>query len=311
MADASWDMPELYENGESKQTDGSLNFTRQMAALYRPDGLERVLEFYYTEIDKTYQILLTPQGSEVITGGFKTYTTRIETPYSVWRSISTGEISGQDALFQRKYSVLGDFSLMLKWDELFGATAPSKKAMQKVGRKTNMTVLLMPWVAIWIAIAINPTIGGVIGIIAAASVPLLWLAFRSVVFEHISIPVIAGLSLAVLLGADARIIVPVTYLAFGLMWIVGTFTKIPLTAYYSAAAYGDNSAFSNPLFIRTNRILTAVWGILYLITPVWTYILMGTELSPYTGLINSLCPAIMGIFTAWFQHWYPARWARG
>ena len=297
MADASWGLPER-DDGENIQDDGSLNFTRQMAALYRPDGLERVLEFYYTEIDKTYQILLTPQGSEVITGGFKTYTTRIETPYSVWRSISTGEISGQDALFQRQYCVLGDFGLMLKWDELFGTTAPSKKAIQKAGRKTNMTVFLMPWIVIWIAIAVNPTIGGVIGIIAAASVPLLWLAFRSVVFEHISIPVVTGLSLAVLIGADARIIVPVTYLAFGLMWIVGAFTKIPLTAYYSATAYGDDSAFSNPLFMRTNRILTAVWGILYLITPIWTYILMGTELSPYTGLINSLCPAIMGIFTA-------------
>lgn len=86
-----------------------------------------------------------------------------------------------------------------------------------------------------------------------------------------------------------------------------TFPKIPLTAYYSAAGYGDEKAFANPLFISTNRILTAAWGVLYLVTPIWTYILMGTSLSPYIGFINSVLPALMGAFTAWFQRWYPAR----
>jgi hypothetical protein len=134
--------------------------------------------------------------------------------------------------------------------------------------------------------------------------------FRSVIFEHISILLIAGLSLATLLGADVRYIVPISYLVFGLMWIIGTITKTPLTAYYSAANYGNDNAFTNPLFIRTNRILTAVWGVLYLITPIWTYFLMGTSLAAYIGLINSVCPAVMGLFTLWFQLWYPARWAR-
>lgn len=118
MADASWGISD--EMATNTQNDDSLNFTRQMAALYRPDGTERVLEIFYTDINKTYQILLTEQGSEVITSEFRKHTTRIETPYDVWRSIARGEISGQDALFQKKYSVIGDFSLMLSWDKLFG-----------------------------------------------------------------------------------------------------------------------------------------------------------------------------------------------
>jgi hypothetical protein len=96
---------------------------------------------------------------------------------------------------------------------------------------------------------------------------------------------------------------------FGLMWLIGAFTKTPLTAHYSAAGYGGEKAFENPLFMRTNRILTAAWGVLYLIAPIWTYFLMGSPAAAYTGLINSVCPALMGIFTAWFQKWYPARWA--
>jgi hypothetical protein len=310
MADASWNLSEHDNKDKNSQVDDSLGFTKQMAALYKPDGVQRVLEFYYTDIDRKYQILLTPQGSEVITDGFKTYSTRIETPYSVWRSISRGEISGQEALFKKQYSVLGDFGLMLKWDELFCQASSAKRVATDHPRKTNMMILLAPWIVVWIALAINPIIGGILGIIAAVSVPLVWLVFRSVIFEHISILLIAGLSLATLLGADVRYIVPISYLVFGLMWIIGTITNTPLTAYYSAANYGNDNAFANPLFIRTNRILTAVWGVLYLITPIWTYFLMGTSLAAYIGLINSVCPAIMGLFTLWFQRWYPARWAR-
>ncbi|HWQ74114.1 MAG TPA: hypothetical protein VN441_02250 [Syntrophomonas sp.] len=172
-----------------------------------------------------------------------------------------------------------------------------------------MMILLVPWIVIWIAIAINPAVGGVVGIAMAASVPLLWILFRPVVYEQISIPIVTGLSLGALMGADVKLILSGSYLIFGLMWLIGAFTKIPLTAHYSAANYGEESAFSNPLFIRTNRILTAAWGVLYLVMSIWTYILMGTGFSAYTGLINSVPFALMGAFTAWFPKWYPARYA--
>ncbi|MDR1580492.1 MAG: flavodoxin family protein [Synergistaceae bacterium] len=308
MADASWNIP---KDGESEnQPDESLTFTTQMAALYRPDGAERVLEFCYTDIDKTYQILLTPRGAEVIADNFKRYTTKIKTPFSVWRSISRGEISGQDALFRRQYKVFGDFGLMMRWDELFGGSGPQKPVPKNLRCKTNMAVLLAPWIAIWIGAAINPIAGGVAGIIAVASVPLFWLVFSPVIFERISVAAVAGLSLAVLLGADVRVVLPAAYGLFGLMWFAGALTKTPLTAYYSAAGYGGEKAFENSLFMRTNRILTAAWSLLYLVTPIWTYFLMNAA-PAYTGLVNAVCTALMGVFTVWFQKWYPARWARG
>jgi len=129
-----------------------------------------------------------------------------------------------------------------------------------------MAVLLIPWLVIWIVLAINPSIGGGLGVMAA-SMPLLCLIFRPV-DEQISAPIIALLSLAILFNADIRIIVPASYLIFGLIWFISAFAKTPLTAYYSAVEYDYESAFSNPLFMRTNRILTAVWGILYLVTPI-------------------------------------------
>ncbi|HWP50343.1 MAG TPA: NAD(P)H-dependent oxidoreductase [Clostridia bacterium] len=306
MADASWEI----QSGEETSSDDSLSFTTQMAALYVPDGKDRILEFNYTDINKTYQMLLTPQGSEVITERLKNYTTRIETPYSVWRAIARGEISGQEALFQRQYKVQGDFDIMLHWDELFGVSASKKPAVEKQKRKTNMIVLLAPWMAIWMAASISANAGGIAGILAVAALPLFWIVFQPVIFEQISVPIVAGLSLMILLGVEMRMVVPASYGAFGLMWFIGAFTKTPLTAYYSAGQYGGDKAFANPLFVWTNRILTAAWGVLYLVTPIWTYFLMGTKLAAYIGLFNSICPAIMGVFTAWFQKWYPARWSR-
>lgn len=307
VADADW---EVGKNEDSSLHE-SLRFTTQMAALYKPDGAERVLEFHYTDINKTYQILLTRQGSKVITDDFRPYSTKIETPYSLWRSISRNEISGQEALFQRLYKVHGDFSIMLKWDALFGMPTPRKQTASRLPRKTNMLTLLAPWIVIWAGIAINPTVGSVAGIITAALIPLLWLVFKPVVFEQIGVPIVVGLSLACLLGGDARFIVSGSYFIFGLLWFAGAFTKIPLTAYYSAANYGEESAFSNPLFIRTNRILTAAWGLVFLHSGIWAYILMNTSFSAYTGIINNVIPALMGVFTAWFQKWYPARYAKG
>ena len=325
-ADASWGIAKgggMLATGnaslDNTVSDDSLNFTTQMAALYKPDGKNRVLEFFYTDINKRYQILLTPNGSQVIdedpSENFEKYTTRIETPYSVWRSIARGEISGQDALMQGKYKVTGDFTLMLKWDDLFGVSAPKKPVengpTKNQERKTKMMVLLIPWIAIWVALAINPLWGGIAGVALAALMPLLRFVFKPVPFEQISVPIVAGFSLAALLGMDVRIVVSISYAAFGLMWLVGAFTKIPLTAYYSANSYGGDKAFDNPLFIRTNRILTAAWGALYLVMPVFVFVIMGTDLSRFVGLISSAPPALMGLFTAWFQRWYPARWARG
>ena len=306
MADASWGI--AADNQEP--SDNSLTFTTQMATLYQPDGKERVLEFYYSDIDKTYQILLDKNGSKVISKDFKKYTSRIETPFTVWQAIARNEISGQEALFNHQYRVLGDFEIMINWDQLFGDDI-QPVVSEKQRKKTNMLCLLLPWIIIWTAIAIDVRIGSIIGIISATAVPLLWLKYQAVIFEQVSLPIIAGVALATLLGGDLSIWLSLSYGAFGLIWLIGSFTKLPLTAYYSSNDYGEKKAFNNPLFIITNRILTASWGVLYLFTAFWTYGLIKIGWASYSGLINSLCPLLMGLFTKWFQKWYPAHLARG
>ncbi|MDR2056553.1 MAG: NAD(P)H-dependent oxidoreductase [Desulfovibrio sp.] len=309
MADASWGVS---GDGTVKTDDDGFGFMTQMAALYRPDGKGRVIEFAFTDLARTYQIICSPDGHRLIRDDFRPYTTRIETPYAVWKAIARGEISGQEALSQRKYRVLGDFDLLLRWDGLFGAgPASSPPPGKEGGQKSNMAVLLAPWMVLWAAPAVHPAAGGVLGVITAAAVPLIWFLCKPTPFEQISVPAVAGLSLLAFAGGDPRLIVPAGYGFFGLLWLSTAFCGIPLTAYYAQNSHGGGKALENPLFMRTNRILTASWGVLFLLTPFWTYWLMATAVSPFIGLVNAALPVILGVFSAWFQKWYPAKWARG
>ena len=174
-----------------------------------------------------------------------------------------------------------------------------------------MRILLFQWIALWILLPINKIWGGVAGIAICSVVPLLTYKFRLTVYDKISIVAVSVLSVSALLGVNSTLIICFSYLLFGLMWLVSCGTKIPLTAYYSSNDYNGDKAFANPLFIKTNKILTLAWGVLYLITATYSYFLMGSVLSSYTGLINSLVPALMGLFTAWFVKWYPAKIASG
>lgn len=342
LADASWGVSK--ETGESEEE--SLIFTRQMAALFTPAALygrRLVLEMCYTDLGRRYQILLSSEGSEVLTEHFTEYTTKIETPYTVWNDIACGKISGEEALMRHLYRVDGDFDLMLHWDDYFGgassqsdpangisrynpaAANPADRAggqnpadgrkqaagLQREHAKTNMNILLIPWIVFWVAAPIDGQIGAYISIAACTAVPLLFFHNRKTVYDALTGVLVTGLSFLLLSGTSARAVLPLSYLCFGIVWSVSCLFRIPLTACYSMNDYNGEKAFGNPLFVRTNRILTLLWGILYLVTPVWTWILMGTRLSSLTGLINSALPALMGLFTAWFQKWYPAKVARG
>lgn len=311
MADASWGIEK--ETGEKSNED--LIFTKQMAALYRKEaypGKDLVLEMDYSDLGRRYQILLKQDGSEVLTDGFLPYTTKIETPYTVWLDISAGKISGAAAMMKKLYRVDGDFDLMLHWDDYFGAgeTKEPKQTASTGTPKSNMLCMLLPWIAFWIGAPIHALYGSVAAIAVSVLVPLLFFRNRRTVYDAISCAAVTAFSILLLLFENKQLLVPLSYLAFGLMWLGSCLTKIPLTAHYSMNDYNGEKALENPLFVRTNLILTVLWGVLYVATSVWTFFLMRSRFSVYTAIVNNVLPVLMGIFTAWFQKWYPARYAR-
>lgn len=315
MADVSWGINRT--TGEKEPED--LVFTRQMAALYNKsayDGKERVLEMHFTDLNHTYQIRLGKEGSEVVADGSLTSTTRIDTPFAVWLAISRGEIGGAEALGKQMYTVAGDFSLMIDWDKFFGSRAAVDKA-ETTGsdtteqKKPTMAAMLIPWIAFWIAVSINPAPGAVIALTVAAAIPLLMRNHKLVIWDRLSIFAVAILSAAANITGNGDIPTNAGYLIFGLFWLISCLTKEPLCAAYVKYNYGGESARQNPLFMRTNYILAAAWGLLYVLTAAWTFLFRSAGIANTIIIVNNLIPLLMGLFTLWFQKWYPARMARG
>lgn len=310
MADASWNITE--PSVKNNTQDKSYNFMRQMAAVYNSQRYTKniVLEMYFADLDKTYQLCLDKEKCIVKTEEFTLYTTRIETTFELWLQISEGKIDGAEAIMKKQYKVLGDFNTMLKMDDYFGTRKPIIKENSKQN-KTNMNILLFQWIALWVLLPINEIWGGLVGIVLCSVVSFLTYKFRLTIYDKISIVAVSALSASALLGVNSILIICLSYLLFGLIWLLSCGTKIPLTAYYSSNDYNGDEAFGNSLFIKTNKILTIAWGVLYLIIATYSYFLMGSVVSSYTGLINSIAPALMGVFTVWFAKWNPARIARG
>ncbi len=315
MADASWGINRT--TGEKEPED--LVFTRQMAALYNKsayDGKERVLEMHYTDLNHIYQIRLGKEGSEVVADGSLTSTTRIDTPFAVWLAISRGEIGGAEALGKQMYTVAGDFSLMIDWDKFFRNPAAVDKAETTSSdtteqKKPTMAAMLIPWITFWIAVSINPALGAVIALTVAAAIPLLMRNHKLVIWDRLSIFAVAVLSAAANITGNGNVPTNAGYLIFGLFWLISCLTKEPLCAAYVKYNYGGESARQNPLFMRTNYILAAAWGLLYVLTAAWTFLFRSAGIANAIIIVNNLIPVLMGLFTLWFQKWYPARMARG
>jgi multimeric flavodoxin WrbA/putative sterol carrier protein len=323
MANASWEIAETAETGNSPaRTNPAERLLRQMAAAYAPlpnaPKKEKRVEFFFTDSGETYQLVAGETGAAFVKDvvAFAPYSVRIETPFSVWQDISKGKISGTEALFRGKYRVLGDFSLMTtvmsgfssgKSQASSSAQEPGKKQSNK---KRSMLILLLPFFALWILLPVFGNAGALAAIFVGACVPFGARFFRLSPYDTAAAFLTSVLSVAFLAGVPISVTVTLSYLLFGGLWIVSLSFKIPLCAWYSAHGYGGDEAFDNPLFIRTNRIIAGIWGVLYLCVSVWTWFFMKSDFASFVGLVNSIAPALAGIFTAVFVKWYPARYAR-
>ena len=313
MADASWGVSRDGTGKEAKD----LSFTRQMAALYNKgayDGKDRVLEMHYTDLDKTYQIFLGKDGSKVYTDNNLTATTRIDTPFEVWQAISRNEINGAEALGKHMYTVTGDFSLMINWDKFFGNADPGKTQRSSGDeelKKPSMTTMLIPWITFWVAIPFGQNLGALITLAVCAFIPLIMRKHRFVIWDRLSIAAVAVLSVVSTFTGNSTLLSCAGYLVFGLMWLGSCMVKEPLCSTYVKYNYGGDKAYKNPLFMKTNYILAACWGVLYVLTAFWTWFLRSSGLELWVQIVNYAVPALMGIFTVWFEKWYPAHLARG
>ena len=320
MADASWGV----EKKSGEKEDPVLTFTRQMAALYNKDSFdqkERVLEIRYTDLGKAWQIVLGKDGSTVLDAGSREATTVIETPWDVWQSIARGEIRGDAALAKGMYRVTGDFSLMIHWDDFFGA-ANAAAGKEKSGKNSDgrtaekekqpqMIFMLAAWITFWVAVPVGGNVGAIVTLAICACLPLAAWNRKLTVYDRLSFGIVALLSVLALQKGCVNIALLAGYLGFGLMWLLSCLTKEPLCAAYVKYNYHGDDALENPIFMKANRILAAGWGILYILIAIWSAFLLPAGHTALMQILNNTATVLMGIFTGWFEKWYPQRVAAG
>jgi hypothetical protein len=173
-----------------------------------------------------------------------------------------------------------------------------------------MLLMLLPWILFWSLSSAFPQWGPVIAVYSSVVLPLLFRKCKMLVYDHISAAAVTACALVVLLGVKLEWMLTASYLCFGIMWTIGGFRPIPLTAHYSINDYSANM-ITNPIFLKTNKILTLSWGILYLILPAVSLLTIVVPALSWINGIFGFAPPILGIFTLWFQKWYPAHVGRG
>lgn len=320
MANASWGVKTDAEqkNGgdegekNTEAAEESLLFMRQMAAIYNSGSAQNlVLEICFTDMDKTYQLVLGEGDAQLKTDDFAPCTTRIETPFDVLQKVSSGEISGSQAMMDGLYKTQGDFKTMLNMGKYFGM-GQSDEPQPAVPKKPHkMLLLLAPFLCLWVFITINPVLAGSLAVLMTALTALMYRWFSPTPYEKAGNLLCAAIGITAMLRPDIIWLPALPSFAFGTLWLVSVFQKIPLCAYYSSSSYGGEKAFENPLFMRTNRIIAVPWGISNLLLGLCTFFVVGTPFAPYWGLISNLPTIILGVFTVWFVGWYPAKVARG
>ena len=214
------------------------------------------------------------------------------------------------------YTVTGDFSLMVNWDKYFSSPSAVKETektsqSETVLKNPSMMTMLIPWITFWIAVSINAQKGAVITFLVTAAMPFIMRKNKFVIWDQLSMVAVAILSAIASLTGAGDISTDIGYLVFGLFWLGSCLTKEPLCAAYVKYNYGGEAAHKNSLFMKTNYILAAAWGVLYVLTAVCTFLLKKAGVGATLIVVNNLMPVLMGIFTGWFEKWYPARLARG
>lgn len=210
------------------------------------------------------------------------------------------------------YKVTGDFSLMIRWDRYFCRNGGqykkyenNSKVLTSGYKKPLMITMLIPWITFWIAVSINASVGAVITLAVCACIPVIMARKELTVYDRISLGAITLLSVLALQKNTQTISIVAGYAAFGLMWLVSCFTKEPVCAAYVKYNYNGEDALNNPIFMKTNYILAACWGILYISTAAWSWFLLKSDMLVLMQILNNAATAAMGIFTVWFEKWYP------
>jgi putative sterol carrier protein len=292
--------------GKTMKIPTNLNLRQTIEGMplaFNPDAAENLsatIQFDVTGDEPgVYHLTIADRTCTFHTGPAVAPTLTITTPSAVWLQISRGELSGQDALMQGQYTANGDLSLLLKLNNLFGASDTVDLEAPRSQRPpgplplpgmTWMAVAFIPWIVHWVTFDI-PGVSHWISVGLPLLLSLAIVGYR-LAFGRPTWMEWGGLGFFVLAGALVLTGSPgyarwgsiVSSVVMAGLWLSSLqFAKTPLSAEYAKWAY-IKALWRNSLFIHPNAVISLMWG--------WQFIL-----ASLLGIAAILLPAQMVIFT--------------
>ncbi|MCK5449083.1 MAG: SCP2 sterol-binding domain-containing protein [Gemmatimonadetes bacterium] len=208
-------------------------------------------------------------------------TLTVATPSEVWEQISSGKISGREALSEGLYEVQGDASLLMRLDQLFGRAPDEATTAPETRRRPGpivlkgsrwLTVAFIPWLFLWFGPLLGLDTSASLRVafpLAAALAAYHAVYDRSTWFE-IGSAIFLGLGAAASLTLTGRTALAswggaTDSFALGIIWLSSLLhAPDPLTAEYSRWDHAEALA-ANSTFLHVNRMLTFLWGAVFVV----------------------------------------------
>ncbi len=105
----------------TEKENTALRFLNRAASVYNPhNGPEDiVLEIFFTDIQKTYQMVLGKESCTVLTEGFRPFDARAEAAYPVFEDMAKGRKSPAMELIKGHVKTKGDLRILKKLEDFF------------------------------------------------------------------------------------------------------------------------------------------------------------------------------------------------
>lgn len=285
--------------------------------------LEAKLQFDVTGPEPgTYHLRIAGGDCTFHLGAAEDPTLTITTPSDVWLRISGAELDARDALMEGLYQVHGDFSLLLRMNNLFKgaestsdgvvayAASPDQRPAGPIalGGMAWMAVAMIPWMLFWITFH-TPGVGRWVSVGLPFLLVLFLVGYRRVFgkptwmewgglgfFALAGILTLVGDSTFATWGSVASSIV------MGALWL-GTlvFAGMPLCADYVKWGY-IRRLWRTSLFIHPNSVISLMWGWQYLVASVLG---IGAERLPHLGTVLTVIRYLLLVPAFAFTFAYP------
>jgi hypothetical protein len=254
----------------------------------------------FADLQTRYQLLLGESVCSVKTEDFENYTTQIQINYDVFQEVAFKELCIKEVILKEDCQINGDFGTIMKFEDYFNL------AKKEIIKTASLNLMIIQWMTIWMVMSFNVFWGSVAGIVFSSLMPLLSRKFKLTFYDRLSIFLVTSLCLLGLVAVDETLIVCAFYFLFGAMWLGSCLTKAPLTVHYKLGKFGYRGYY-NQIFIDSNRIITAMWGVYYVIVTGTTYFLDVNGYRSLSGILNMIIPIGLAIFTAKFVKIYPEK----